>query len=103
MGIGLIAVAGVLLIGAGIMILVVNLGRSRGGGTIDQIQTYGYVAEAAGGSEVETPARRPLDSLAGRLGDFAARRSSRFGEARIREKLISAGMYGTTPRKVLGY
>ena len=103
MGIGLMAVAGVLLLGAGIMILVVNLGRSRGGaGTIDQIQTYGYVAEAAGGSE-EARAKRPLDSLAGRVGDFAARRTSKFGEAQIREKLISAGMYGTTPRKILGY
>jgi tight adherence protein C len=103
-GIGLIAVAGVLLLGAGIAILVVNLGRSRGAaGTIDQIQTYGYVAEAAGGSELDTPARRPLDSIAGRLGNFAARRTSRFGEEKIREKLISAGMYGTTPRKILGY
>src|SRR3972149_12282944 len=98
------AVAGVLLLGAGITILVINLSRSRGAaGTIDQIQTYGYVAEAAGGSEVDSRARRPLDSLAGRLGDFAARRTSRFGEAQIREKLISAGMYGTTPRKILGY
>jgi tight adherence protein C len=86
------------------MILVVNLGKSRGAtGTIDQIQTYGYVAEAAGGSEVDSRARRPLDSLAGRLGDFTARRMDRFGEAKIREKLISAGMYGTTPRKILGY
>ena len=98
------AVAGVLLLGAGITILVVNLGRARGGaGTIEQIQTYGYVAEAAGGSEVEAPGRRPLDSIAGRIGDMLARRTSRFGEAKIREKLISAGMYGTTPRKVLGY
>jgi tight adherence protein C len=104
MGIGLIAVAGILLLGAGVTILVVNLGRSRGGaGTIDQIQTYGYVAESSGGSEVEGRARRPLDSIAGRVGDFAARRTSRFGEAQIRDKLISAGMYGTTPRKVLGY
>jgi len=104
MGIGLMAVAGVLLLGAGIAVLVVNLGRSRGApGTIDQIQTYGYVAEAAGGSEVESPARRPLDSLAGRLGDLLGRRTTRFGEARIREKLVSAGMYGTTPRKILGY
>jgi tight adherence protein C len=86
------------------MILVVNLGKARGGaGTLDQIQTYGYVAEAAGGSEVDSRARRPLDSLAGRLGDFAARRMDSFGEAKIREKLISAGMYGTTPRKILGY
>jgi tight adherence protein C len=103
MGIGLIAVAGVLLLGAGIVILVSNLGKARGSSaTIDQIQTYGYVAETSGGSE-ESSARRPLDSLAGRLGDWMARRSDRFGEAKIREKLISAGMYGTTPRKILGY
>ncbi len=104
MGIGLIAVAGVLLLGAGVAILVVNLGKPRGASaTIDQIQTYGYVAEASGGSEAESGARRPLDSIAGRLGDWAARRSGRFGEAKIRDKLVSAGMYGTTPRKILGY
>jgi tight adherence protein C len=104
MGIGLLAVAGVLLLGAGIMILVVNLGKQRGSAaTIDQIQTYGYVAEATGGSELESPARRPIDSVAGRLGDWVARRSDRFSEAKIRDKLVSAGMYTTTPRKVLGY
>ena len=104
MGLELIAIAGVLLLGAGVMILVINLGKDRGASaTIDQIQTYGYVAETTGGSETESTARRPLDSMAGRIGDWAARRTGRFGEAKIREKLISAGMYGTTPRKVLGY
>jgi tight adherence protein C len=104
MNITLIALAGVLLLGAGIAILVVNLGRARGSNlTIEQIGTYGYVAETARGSEVEAAARRPLDSLAGRLGDIVARRTSRVGEDKIREKLISAGMYQTTPRKVLGY
>ena len=104
MGLELIAIAGVLLLGAGVTILVVNLGKTKGASaTIDQIQTYGYVAETSGGSETESAARRPLDSIAGRLGDFAARRSGRFGEAKIRDKLVSAGMYGTTPRKILGY
>jgi tight adherence protein C len=104
MGMGLIAIAGVLLLGAGVMILVVNLSKSRGSSaTIDQIQTYGYVAETTGGSESESAARRPIDSIAGRVGDWAARRSGRFGEAKIRDQLVSAGMYGTTPRKVLGY
>lgn len=104
MGLELIAIAGVLLLGAGVAILVVNLSSARGSSaTIDQIQTYGYVAETSGGSETESAARRPLDSIAGRLGDWAARRSGGAGEAKIREKLVSAGMYGTTPRKVLGY
>ena len=104
MGLELIAIAGVLLLGAGVMILVVNLSKTRGSSaTIDQIQTYGYVAETSGGSETESAARRPLDSIAGRLGDWVARRSDRFGEAKLRDKLVSAGMYGTTPRKILGY
>ena len=71
MGIGLIAVAGVLLLGAGVMILVSTLGKAAGSSaTIDQIQTYGYVAETTGGSESESAARRPIDSVAGRLGDW---------------------------------
>jgi tight adherence protein C len=81
--------------------LIMSLRRPQGVATLDQIGTYGYVAESAGGAE-ET-GRRPLDALAGRLGDTAARRLSRFSEAEVRQKLVSAGMYGTTPRKVLGY
>ena len=82
MGMKLIAVLGVLLLGAGVTILVVNLRRAPGTATLDQIGTYGYVAEAAGGSEVEAPGRRPLDSLAGRLGDIMARRLSRSARRR---------------------
>ena len=90
MDITLIALAGVLLLGAGIAILVVNLGRNRGSNmTIEQIGTYGYVAESAGGSEVDG-GRRPIDALAGRLGDLAAKRTSRGGEAKIRDELVSA-------------
>jgi tight adherence protein C len=99
----IIAVLGILLLGAGVTILYVNLRRAPGPATLDQIGTYGYVAEAAGGSEVESPGTRPLDSLAGRLGDIVARRMTRFSEAEVRQKLVSAGMYGTSPRKVLGY
>jgi tight adherence protein C len=85
------------------MILVSNLRKAEGApAMLDQIGTYGYVAEAARGA-AEAPARRPVDALAGRLGDAAARRFSRFSEAEVRQKLISAGMYGTTPRKLLGY
>jgi tight adherence protein C len=99
----LIALAGVLLLGAGIAIIVVNLGRARGSNlTIEQIGTYGYVAESTRGAESDGP-RRPIDSLANRLGDAVAKRTSRHGEARIREQLLSAGMYQTTPRKILGY
>ncbi|MBA3434515.1 MAG: type II secretion system F family protein [Actinobacteria bacterium] len=102
MGIELMAIAGILLLGGGVTILIMSLRRPEGVATLDQIRTYGYVAEAAGGAE-DTAGRRPLDTLAGRLGDTAARRYGRFSEAEIRTKLVSAGMYGTTPRKILGY
>jgi tight adherence protein C len=103
MGINLIAVVGVILLGVGVTVVLINLRRDPATATLDQIGTYGYVAEAARGSEADTPARRPLDSLAGRLGDVAGRRLTRFSEPEVRHKLISAGMYGTTPRKLLGY
>jgi len=91
------------MLGAGVMILVANLRKDTGaGGLVDQIGTYGYVAEATR-SAAEGHGRRPLDSLAGRLGDVTARRLGRFSEAEMRLKLVSAGMYGTTPRKLLGY
>jgi tight adherence protein C len=103
MGIELIAIAGVLMLGAGVTILVANLRKERSAtGMLDQIGTYGYVAEAARGAS-EKPGRRPLDRLASALGDMAARRLSRFSESELRLKLLSAGMYGTTPRKLLGY
>jgi tight adherence protein C len=99
----MIAIAGVLLLGAGVTVLAFSLRKAPGAATLDQIGTYGYVAEAAGGSEVDAPGRRPLDSIAGRLGDVAARRLERFSESEVRQKLVSAGMFGTSPRKLLGY
>ena len=103
MGLDLIAIVAVLMLGAGVTIVVVNLRKEAGTpGLLDQIGTYGYVAETTRGA-AESPGRRPLDRLAGRLGDVAARRFGRFGEAELRLKLLSAGMYGTTPRKLLGY
>jgi tight adherence protein C len=99
----LFAIGGILLLGGGIVILVSNLRKPAGQtGMLDQIGTYGYVAEATRGA-AESAGRRPLDSLAGRLGDAAARRFGRFSEDKVRQKLISAGMYGTSPRKLLGY
>ena len=85
--------------GAGSM-LIMSLRKPEGVATLDQIGTYGYVAESVGGAE--DTGRRPLDSLAGRLGDTAAKRIGRFSETEVRQKLVSAGMYGTTRAKSSG-
>ena len=103
MGLDLMAIVAVLMLGAGVTIVIVNLRKEAGApGLLDQIGTYGYVVETTRGVAA-SPGRRPLDRLAGQLGDLAARRFGRFGEAELRLKLLSAGMYGTNPRKLLGY
>ena len=103
MGIELMAVAGILLLGGGLTILIINLRRPQGVATLDQIGTYGYVAESAGGAE--DGAASSSSRLARRTPRRHAPRAGfgRFSEAEVRAKLVSAGMYGTTPRKILGY
>ncbi len=72
MGLELMAIAGILLLGAGITILVVNLRKTRGSASLPRPDRHLWLRRreaAAGGGR---PGRRPLDSLAGRLGDIAA-------------------------------
>ena len=70
MGLELIAIAGILMLGAGVMILVANLRKERSAtGMLDQIGTDGYVAEAARGAS-ESPGRRPLDRWSSVRGFF---------------------------------
>jgi tight adherence protein C len=70
---------------------------------VSQIEAYGFQTRT-----VETEGRpRPLvarlDSLANSVGSAVARRFGGLGESEVRSLLMSAGMYGTHPRKFLGY
>jgi len=100
----IIAVA---LIGVAVTLLIraVVMPRQSSVLTIESIGPYGFEGTA---SAIDTggegrQGRRPLDELAGSLGDFLGRRLSGIREAELRKRLVSAGMYGTTPRKLLGY
>jgi tight adherence protein C len=94
----LIAVA---LIGAAVALAAraVVMPRIRTNETLEQIPAYGF--KGSGDAEPAKGLRFALDGLAGVVGGLVG---SRFGsEVDVRNKLMSAGIYGTSPRKFIGY
>jgi tight adherence protein C len=98
----LIVVIGVILLGAGVMLLVrASTFASDTGDSLDQIESsYGFAARGPG--EAREPATRPLNALAGQLG-LAVSKVVGSGEHGIRRQLLSAGMYDVEPRTIVGY
>lgn len=78
--------------------------RSQVAAHLEDLGAYGYAA-AAPARLPEAPGSRrgALTSLAGRLGDAVARRIGAGREAELRTLLMTAGMYSTSTRTVLGY
>jgi tight adherence protein C len=74
--------------------------RLRAAETVGQIESYGYAAQ---GDELGRPVRGALDELAELVGGFVSRGVSGLREAELRNELMAAGMYGTTPKKFVGY
>jgi tight adherence protein C len=98
----LFLIVGVILLGVGVTLLLRAAAFSRGGpgGTLGQIESsYGFSARPA---ETAEPQRRPLIALAGVLGE-AVSRVIGTGERGIHSRLLSAGMYDTEPRTIVGY
>jgi tight adherence protein C len=73
--------------------------RARTAALLDQIPAYGFQRPPE--TEQTSALRTAADSIAGRLGDLVGARLGR--EAELRSKLIAAGLYGMTPRKLVGY
>jgi tight adherence protein C len=102
----LILIVAVVLLGLAVALTVRTLSSSASGfGTrIAQIAAYGFSNGADSSAPVRPPhLRTRLDALATSLGVFAERRVDRGREREIRQQLSAAGLYGTTPRKFLGY
>ena len=99
----LLLILGLIMLGAAVALIVRGtLGVSaRTSETIHQISAYGFVTSNAAGESAS--ARRPLDDLATTLGDFAGRRLSTLKEADYRKRLVAAGMYSMTARRLVGY
>jgi tight adherence protein C len=73
--------------------------RIRTNETLERIPSYGF--KSKGDSEATGGLRFALDGLAGVVGGMVAGRLG--SEAELRNKLMSAGIYRTSPRKFIGY
>jgi tight adherence protein C len=72
------------------------------GETIEQIGQYGFTATDVPDEDADRQ-ERGLDRLATNFGELLGKRLSWFDEEELRIRLISAGMYSTTPSRLLGY
>src|SRR6476619_3606631 len=97
LGLGLIAVAVTMVVRA----LTAPSGPSTE--TIEQIGAYGFAGSLpAGGTEPRPSLGSRLNDLTSDIGRWIGRHFSRFRGADYRTRLISAGMYTTTPERLLG-
>src|SRR5438094_3207225 len=76
-------------------------GRLRTADTLGKIRRYGFVASAE--PEAATGVRGFLDPAASGLGSLFSDRLRLLDEDRLRKQLLTAGMYQTLPRELIGY
>ena len=77
--------------------------RARAAARMDQLGAYGYEAAAPVAADAPTGEEGPLTALARWLGDALGDRLGGVNEADLRGLLISAGMYRTSVRTLIGY
>ena len=100
----LILIGGLLLAGAAVTLAARALAmpRARTAETIAQIDDYGYASPQAPQSR-QGPLSGALDNLAHGAGSWVAKHFGSMREAKLRDELMAAGIYGLTPRKFVGY
>lgn len=104
-------VLGAALAGVSISALVLS-SRARRGSAVDRVQAVIDFSLNAGIHSVGTdvsmyldtePKKGLVEQLVTRLGNLFSGRYTAMSEEAIREQLMSAGLYTTSPRTVLGY
>jgi tight adherence protein C len=100
-----ILLGGLLLAGAAVTLATRALAmpRVRAAETLGQIDAYGFTGRKAEAAKSGGTLQPALDRLAYALGGTIAKRLGGLREEKLRAELMAAGMYGTTPRKFLGY
>jgi tight adherence protein C len=87
------------------LVRVITAPRARAMQRVAEIEAYGSSAQpalAASGLPTEA-STSGLSDLAGRIGGVVVRRFGGVSEAHLRAELMAAGMYGVSPRTLLGY
>jgi len=100
-----ILLGGLLLAGAAVTLATRALAmpRARAAETLGQIDAYGFTGRKTESEKSGGTLQPALDRLAYALGGTIAKRLGGLREEKLRAELVAAGMYGTTPRKFLGY
>jgi tight adherence protein C len=95
---------GLFLAGAAVYLIAraVAMPRVRAAEMIGQIDSYGF-SRPREEAQKQTPVRGALDDVANVIGTALARRGSSGREAKLRGRLMAAGLYLTPPRRFLGY
>jgi tight adherence protein C len=104
-----VLIAGLACLAAAVTLLtraLIASGRSTD--TLEQIASYGYAARERGAGEGRSTdrarsVRDAIDRIATRVGDAIAPHVSMLSETAMRERLVRAGMYGSSTRKIIGY
>ena len=95
-------ILGLVLLAAGVTFIVRALAVPRASGeTLQRIDLYGF----GGGQDdgLEEAGDGVIDRAATAAGKFLKRRIPSFDEEALRIRLVSAGLYSTTPARFLGY
>ena len=80
---------------------VITPGR-RSTETLDQIGAYGFAGSLPASQDAGPTIKARFDDITGSLGHYIARRFTRLRGSNYRQRLIAAGMYTTTPERLLG-
>jgi tight adherence protein C len=100
----LILLVGLFLAGAAVYLVAkaIAMPRVRTAETIAQIDAYGF-SRAREEARQSTVVRGALDDVANLIGAAVSRRTGSDREAALRNRLMSAGLYLTPPRRFIGY
>jgi tight adherence protein C len=98
----LLVLISVLLIGGAVALAgrAAIFPRVRTASRVSSLESYGFAGVATADDE---RGDRPIEGLAQRVGDAVAGQLSSVREDALRAELVSAGIYRTSPRALLGY
>ena len=100
-----VLILGLFLLAVGVTMLIRGVLSPSGPSTetIEQIGAYGFAGTLpTAGADSETDLRARFDDIAGSIGRYLGSRFTRLRGRDYRTRLIAAGMYTTTPDRLLG-
>jgi len=97
-------ILGVFLLGVAVTMVLRALTTPAGPSTetIEQISAYGFAGTLPTSTEAGPTVGARLGDLTGSVGQWLSRRFTRLRGRDYRARLVSAGMYTTTPERLLG-